>query len=334
MRARRLAALARDLPQVFVPRGLERQFGLKSHELRGPRGIVLTNPSIARLPSGRLVVLAREVSYRIERFTSNYRLLDGYDRRTSAVWAAEIPETLDAAGEDAFVQLKWDRAALLPEEEGIEDARAFFWRGQTWLLASASHASPDGDRQSRMIAGVISDGEITSLRAIKSPEGRSREKNWALAVTGDALDLVHDFGTLAVYRYDGEELRRHTPHSPEVPALRGHFGSSQLLRWRDGWLTVTHTRIDLPVRFPLPYHRYYFHHFVHLDDDYRLVAASEGFFFRERGIEFCAGIAEGDDALLVSYGSHDAEARIVRVPHEVIAQTLRLTPAHDMSAAD
>jgi hypothetical protein len=80
------------------------------------------------------------------------------------------------------------------------------------------------------------------------------------------------------------------------------------------WLAITHE-----ARFiPGTQLRYYMHRFIRYDKDFKVDKVSVPFYFREKCIEFCAGMCifpkkankNEDLELVISFGFKDAEACI------------------------
>jgi tetratricopeptide (TPR) repeat protein len=76
----------------------------------------------------------------------------------------------------------------------------------------------------------------------------------------------------------------------------------------NGWLAIGHEAVVFDDGA-----RVYSHRWVWFDGNWRLRRISPGFFLREHGIEFVAGLAQDGDELLLSFGVRDREAWFGRV---------------------
>jgi hypothetical protein len=104
----------------------------------------------------------------------------------------------------------------------------------------------------------------------------------------------------------------------QIPKLRSDSfsGSSQLVQFRGGWLGIIH---EAHVYIDRPWKRYYSHRFVWYEETdgggFRLSRVSRPFFFKDKVIEFVAGLAWHPDEkdLIISFGFRDCEAWLARV---------------------
>ena len=94
------------------------------------------------------------------------------------------------------------------------------------------------------------------------------------------------------------------------------------MRVDGGWLAVVHE-----VYHPRDSERIYLHRFVLLSEELVLVAMTEPFYFEQRGVEFCAGLARVGSRLVASYGVGDARARLAVVEWEAIRRQLHAPDA-------
>jgi len=62
----------------------------------------------------------------------------------------------------------------------------------------------------------------------------------------------------------------------------------------------------------------YNHRFIFWDKDWNYVKVSEAFKFMDGQIEFCCGLAEQGDSLLLSFGFVDNAAYILKMPKSIL----------------
>jgi hypothetical protein len=149
-------------------------------------------------------------------------------------------------------------------------------------------------------------------------EPRHYEKNWMPIVGLD--DHGHQ---MFMYRL-GEVCRdtgETTVTKPTGRATGNISGSSQVIRYLDGWLAIVHEARGLPDK---DWKRYYYHRFVFFDFDFTVRSISPAFYFNDKAIEFCAGLCWHPDGkrLVISYGWQDKEARIATVDHREVDKLL------------
>ena len=116
-------------------------------------------------------------------------------------------------------------------------------------------------------------------------------------------------------------LISNTPQSFDLSNLRG---SSGLIAYEDGYLTVTHQITVFNNR------RYYFHRFMYFeieDSQYRVRKLSHPFYFLEKDVEFCSGITytPSKSSVFLTIGLKDREAYLFEVDIKDIKTMLTLT---------
>jgi glycosyltransferase involved in cell wall biosynthesis len=199
---------------------------------------------------------------------------------------------------------------------GYEDMRLFYWRGEFWTSSTVRQMHPDGNCE-QVLAKIAEDETgatrlINWKRMLRQP--RATEKNWMPIVEGDRLRFMWKLGE--VVDAEGATIINH-PTGLATDHIRG---SSQLIPFENGWLSVVHEARNLPDS----HLRYYYHRFAFFDHSFKLVRLSRPFVFNDKVIEFCAGMCwhPDDDRLVISYGSRDCEARIATINHKEVSALL------------
>ena len=269
---------------------------------------VAMNPSVTADARGELRVVLRGVNYKIEAGGS-YAIDDPeHVVRTQNYWGA-----LDDAMQIGTIAAMPDNAARNTQAmaviRGYEDCRLFRWRDHWW--ASATVRDQDAQMRAEMVLlGLGDDGAVQSCRTLRGFGGHTHEKNWMPCVRGEELLFVYSCDPMVVLKVERLDdsvahvgvLCEHVP-----PVACDHLrGGSQLLSVDGGWLAVTHE-----VVYSGP-SRHYLHRVIWLDDAFRLQRMTMPFFLMHEGIEFVAGLARVPtrDAIVVSFGVRDAEARL------------------------
>ncbi len=102
--------------------------------------------------------------------------------------------------------------------------------------------------------------------------------------------------------------------------MSGFRGSAAPIKWGKNWLYVVHEttahRDDKK--------RTYVHRFCLMNVRYEFLKCSDPFYFEEKGIEFCAGMARYKDGVILTYGINDARARMAYVTENTINEMLGL----------
>jgi len=199
---------------------------------------------------------------------------------------------------------------------GFEDVRLFRWRGGLWGTATSRNRNPQGICEQVLLQ--ISDGAVVEVTSLSDWTTGVHQKNWMPIVDGEHLRFLHTCRPTTVWEVDPDTLRAEPILAHEAPPIARHWrGGSQLVRVEGGWLALIHESVIFE-----DYSRVYPHRAVMFDAAFRMVAATEPFYFLERGVEYCAGLAERDGQLYASFGFWDREAYIARMPLDSVLAAL------------
>jgi glycosyltransferase involved in cell wall biosynthesis len=280
-----LKPLSDDVPS-FKPQQIK---------FEAPAGYVACNPSVVN-HAGELLTLVRTVNYTINAD-------GGYDIRDGAGACSDrnpIHTRNFLVHPQSTVELLLPKN--LPEPQyplvrGFEDSRLFVWNEMLRTVSTVRELNPEGWCE-QVLAPMTEHGYDTLWRPIL-PKERRHEKNWMPWVVGDELRFVYRLGTLI--DHNGGVVFESDPGF-DVSRISG--GSQVVQVDERTWLAVVHEARTIPDR---P-NRFYQHRFVAFRANGRVDRISAPFFFHDRTIEFCAGLAVFDKKLVVSYGVRDCEA--------------------------
>ena len=264
------------------------------------------NPTLCFDGNGYAVVV-RSVNY--ELMESGGVRLNGEDYDTIN-YIGSLSVDLNVLGIDTLEDAAF-RQASGKSADGFEDLRTFFWKDELWCLGSARSNSDDTNTMALL---KISGSRVVESYLLESPLGSSREKNWMPFVSDGKLHAVHTMNPLTIVEINegGATVSLRKPLN--VP--KGLLGSSQLVRWNDGWLCVVHERSRGKKHL-------YKHRFVYFDSTWDAVL-SEPFYWKEYGVEFCCGLAVHDGIVAVGLGVNDSEAIIAQFNEIDIGRLLDL----------
>jgi len=250
-----------------------------------PDGLHACNPSVA-VHDGKLKIVVRAVNYTI-------------DENGRYVMPGSTIETTNFLLDEGEIKLPVDFPPPASSEVlGFEDMRLFSYNGDLWTISCVRQLSASGKCQ-QVIAKL--DGDCLTDWFVAHREADQHEKNW-MPIIGDDMHFVHscDPSKIVWPEHDGRVWRESTL-SANIFAERFR-GGSQVIPFRTEWLAVIHEVLWHGDR------RVYLHRFVLFDDDWNMTAISRPFYFLRKGIEFCAGLAEYNGRLILSFGVNDAEA--------------------------
>lgn len=263
-----------------------------------PAGYVPCNPSVINY-NDQPVVLVRTVNYSINAD-------GGYDIRNGDGDCSDR-NPIHTRNFLVYPQHPVEQRELLlpknlPEPKyalvcGFEDSRLFEWNGMLRTISTVRELNPEGWCE-QVMAPLVERGYDVLWRQIL-PKERQHEKNWMPWVNGNDLRFVYRLGTL-LDPY-GEVIFKSDPGF-DVSRISG--GSQVVKIDERTWLAVVHEAGVIPGRS----NRFYQHRFVAFWANGQVDRVSPPFFFHDRQIEFCAGLAVFGKQLMVSYGVRDCEA--------------------------
>jgi predicted GH43/DUF377 family glycosyl hydrolase len=184
---------------------------------------------------------------------------------------------------------------------GYEDCRLVQVGGRWLATATVCDLNPDERREVALLA--LDEAAVIEVQALAGPDPARHEKNWMPFAIDDTLHVLYRCGPTTVLRLDsaGRDARLIAEHDAPA-AAHALRGGSQGLPVQDGELFVAH-EVDADG----PGLRY-LHRFVLLGHDLRLSALSPPFTFTSDRVEFCAGIAQRGEEIVLSFGISDAAA--------------------------
>jgi FkbM family methyltransferase len=289
------------LPVVFTP----------------PNGYRLTNPSITRVDE-QIVMVQRTVNYSLSEDGLHYNTTDGAPIQTRN-FLMSLTNELDVRSATEILPPFDMPEPVYKGVLGFEDMRIFQWRGELWCSACVRELTPGGWCEqvlARIANSASGECRLTGWRVLR-PEGpKVHEKNWMPQIDGGNLQFVYLCDPTRVVDDQGRTIHESTP-AISADQFRG---STQLIAFEDGWLALIHE-----VQWkPDANRRFYQHRFVWFDGANRLGRVSRPFFFRNKGIEFAAGLAWHPDRvrILISYGVADSQSWIATVAAAEVSSAL------------
>ena len=208
---------------------------------------------------------------------------------------------------------------------GLEDARLVKWDGKYYATGVRRDTTTNGVGRMELSELKIDKKawtakEISRIR-IPAPidENSYCEKNWMPILDKpfhyikwtSPTELVKTFPKLPA-RCEQISLKQGVEPDTE------QRGGSQLIKWGKHYIAISH-EVVLFKNYMEQKNGTYRHRLCVWDEDFVLVGVSpENWAFLDGQIEFCAGAAENEGDLLVSFGFQDNAAFVLQVPGEVI----------------
>lgn len=262
--------------------------------------------------------------------TTNYKIVDGQylTPDDNVIFTKNMMLELD-------VDQPWrpTRATLMIDHDhharsgfpvhGFEDCRLFSFNES--LYATATACDFDDNKGSREIVllciepgdNVVEAYAVRRADPVRGPWSAHHQKNWMpfASQSGRLPKTVYSCDPMRIVEVEDIGASA-DPHGEYTIAGRMR-GGSQLILWRPGeFITKRHLGLVHEVSFNGT-GRIYLHRFVEftelVEGGLRISAMTEPFFFHNRGIEFCAGLARvwsesAGRRLIASYGVNDCQA--------------------------
>lgn len=239
--------------------------------------------------------------------TTNYYCELGQDlriKRTAKIDTSEF-DTYDP---------KWDFV-------GLEDARIFEWDEKLYISGVRRDTTTNGQGRMELSELEVTHDSVKEVSRFRIPPPKDPdsycEKNWM-----PFLDIPYHY----IKWCNPTEIVEVNPHDKSCttvflgdyePLANDLRGGSQVLSWNGGYLAVVH-EVDLFQSETGRKDGVYRHRFVAWDKNFKKVAVTDPFFFMDAHVEFCVGMAEYGDDVLMTFGFQDNAAYLLRCPKKVI----------------
>lgn len=208
---------------------------------------------------------------------------------------------------------------------GLEDARLVLWAGRLYLAGVRRDTTTTGEGRMELSEIDITTDTVNEIHRLRIPApGKNDslcEKNW-MPILDQPFHFVKWTNPTEIVKVDPLQGTCETTFLGEkIPMDMDLRGSSQAIPWKGGHMAIVHTtnlfnseagRKDGTYR----------HRFAVWDKDWNLIKTTEPFTFLNAEIEFCCGMAEYQDSLLITFGFQDNGAFIVKVPKQTVEEII------------
>ena len=226
---------------------------------------------------------------------------------------------------------------------GLEDGRIFKWEDKLYICGVRRDVNDDGEGRMELCEIQYIDGkykEVTRNR-INPPTFTHLEKNW-MPIIDKPYHFVNWSNPTSVYKVDINNPVKHKAQEGIIDVI----SSKQVINKQEKITLKNQTKNKLKAPLSLrggsqviKLGEYYVccvhethwwnnennwkdasynHRFIFWDKDFNYVKISEPFKFMGGQIEFCCGLAEKDNNLLLSFGFVDNAAYILKMPKSVL----------------
>ena len=201
---------------------------------------------------------------------------------------------------------------------GLEDARLVKWDEKYYLCGVRRDTTTNGQGRMELSEIIISDDHVKEIHRnrIEVPDSSSYcEKNW-MPIIDQPFHFVKWANPTEIVKVDLEKNLSEEVYLSKINKTLPYEirGGTPLIRWKKNqYLCICH---DVDYR-PQNHNGYkdsdYYHRFIIFNDDYSIDKISEQFNFMTAKIEFCIGLAQYRDDILITFGFQDNSSYIIRV---------------------
>jgi hypothetical protein len=303
-------------------------------DLSGPS---LMNPSVFVDSNGRILVNIRNVNYTLYHVEKNrfehvwgplvYIHPESDLKLRTTNYIAELNADLDVIRYTKVNTSAFDTYEPKWEFVGLEDCRLFQWDGKTYLCGVRRDTTTNGQGRMELSQIVInfeqssfSAREVSRLRIpCPPPDNEYCVKN-CTPVEDRPFHLLKWTNPTCLMKFDpnGKENTVTFETNQFVPMELDMRGGSQVIRFKDGYLTLVH-ETSLYKSEQGNKDGTYRHRFVYWTDrEFKERKFSKSFSFLNMKIEFCCGMVKYGDDFLISFGAQDNAAYILQVPQSFV----------------
>lgn len=206
---------------------------------------------------------------------------------------------------------------------GLEDARLIKWDKKFYLTGVRRDLDTIGTGRMELSELEITEDSVKEVSRFRipgpPPDNEYCNKNW-MPILDKPFHYVKWTNETQIVRVVPEENRTETIVLKNwVQAPKDLRGGSQVIPYKDGYLTINH-ETDLFKSEAGRKNATYRHRFTYWDKDWNIQKFSPTFSFLEGQIEFCCGMAKYQDDYLITFGFQDNAAYILKVPGHLIEE--------------
>jgi hypothetical protein len=210
---------------------------------------------------------------------------------------------------------------------GLEDGRLVEWGGKLYLSGVRRDTTTNGVGRMELSELVRKGGKAMEMSRLRipapPPDSSYCEKNW-MPVLDKECTYVKWTNPTEVVEFNPKDGKCKTIFMGEhKPFNTGDLrGGSQVIPLDGNYLALVH-EVYLYKSEAGRKNADYKHRFVVWNRDFELLEVSEAFKFMGAKIEFCCGMAEYQDNLLITFGFQDNAAYLLVMPKKLLGGLLK-----------
>lgn len=306
---------------------------LDNSKIIGPS---LMNPSIINI-NNKILVNLRNVNYVLYHAENGvnehtwgplcYLHTEQYKVLATNNILCELDDNLNISG-DSIINTSLLDSKPLWEFIGLEDARLVLWNNKFYLSGVRRDTTTNGEGRMELSQIVVENHQAKEIcrQRIPAPLPNNSycEKNW-MPIIDRPYEYIKWTNPTEVVRYNPETKTTSTIFMGKYKQLNTMDlrGGSQVIPYDNYYLAIVH-EVELFRSEAGHKNATYRHRFVLWDKSFDLLKISPLFDFMGGQIEFCCGMAQHNDNLLVTFGFQDNAAYLLNFNKSIVNKLLEL----------
>ena len=257
---------------------------------------------------------------------SYYHREDKEELKTNNFYCELDPETLEI-----IKTIEIDTSNLDVEPMwifiGLEDARLVKWDNKYFLCGVRRDTTINGQGRMELSEILISDDKVTEINRnrIEVPDVNSYcEKNW-MPIINEPFHFVKWTNPTEIVKIDLDKNNYNKIYANnkiyDLPFdIRG---GSPLIEWNnDSYICITH-EVDFILKNQNGFKNSdYYHRFIIFNKNYSIKYISENFNFMTAKVEFCIGLAQYKNDILITFGFQDNCSYILKINRDKLEELI------------
>jgi hypothetical protein len=218
---------------------------------------------------------------------------------------------------------KFDNYEPLWDFVGLEDARIFRWNGKLYTSGVRRDLDTIGTGRMELCEIVVDENNVTEVSRVRiQPPNNPNsycEKNWMPIIDrpNTYVKWSNPTEVVEINPETGESKTLFLGQQHNIP--RDLRGGSQVIPWNGYYLALTH-EVDLFNSEVGRKDAVYYHRIVIWDRNFNLIRWSKEFSLMSGHVEFCIGLAQQNNDLLITFGFQDNAAYLLKFPEKLITE--------------
>tara|TARA_B100001094_G_scaffold169072_1_gene163517 strand:+ start:750 stop:1760 length:1011 start_codon:yes stop_codon:yes gene_type:complete len=215
---------------------------------------------------------------------------------------------------------------------GLEDARLVKWLNKYFLCGVRRDTTTNGQGRMELSEIIIEKDSVKEINRnrIEVPDVNSYcEKNW-MPIIDEPFNFVKWTNPTEIVKVDLENNNCKQIYINNLKYIIPFDirGGSPLIEWdENSYICITH-EVDFTLKNQNGFKNAdYYHRFIIFDKDYSIKYISDSFNFMTSKVEFCIGLAQYKNDILISFGFQDNCSYIIKIKkdrlHDIIYDKLK-----------